>query len=90
MGAFLSFDKFVTPAVIKVVYWIGIVLIVISGALWAFSSAQFYGVSPIGTVIGAIIFVILGVLFWRVYCELVMLFFKIYDELVGIRKNTVK
>ena len=86
MGAFLSFDKFVTPAVIKVVYWIGIVGIIISGIIWAIAGAYYSAFAPIGAIIG----VVLGLLLWRVYCELIMLWFKIYDELTGIRKNTVK
>jgi hypothetical protein len=86
MGAFLSFDKFVTPAVIKVVYWIGIVGIVISGAVWAIAGAQYSAFAPIGAIVGAI----LGLFLWRVYCEVIMLWFKIYDEMVGIRKNTAK
>lgn len=86
MGAFLSFDKFVTPAVIKVVYWIGIVVIIISGVGWAFAGAQYSAFAPIGAIIG----VILGLLLWRVYCELIILWFKIHDEMVGIRKNTTK
>jgi hypothetical protein len=87
MGAFLSFDKFVTPAVVKIVYWIGIVAIVISGVVWSVGSVYYFG--WIGPVI-AIVSIVFGLLLWRVYCELVMLWFKLYDEMVGIRQNTAK
>lgn len=86
MGAFLSFDKFVTPTVIKVVYWIGIVCIVISSVVWGIAAAQHNALAPIAAIIG----LILGLLLWRVYCELIMLWFKIHDELTGIRKNTTR
>jgi hypothetical protein len=86
MGAFLSFDKFVTPAVIKVVYWIGIVGIVISGVIWAIAGARYNAWAPIGAILG----IIFGLFLWRVYCELIMLWFKIHDELAGIRQNTAK
>jgi hypothetical protein len=86
MGAFLSFDKFVTPAVIKVIYWIGIVGIVISAIVWAIAATRYSAFAPIGAIIGAI----LSLFLWRVYCELIMLWFKIYDEMAGIRKNTAK
>jgi hypothetical protein len=84
MNAFLSFDKFVTPTVIKIVYWVGIVIIVISGVVWGIAAAQYSAFAPIGALLG----IALGLFFWRVYCELIMLWFKIHDELTGIRQNT--
>ena len=86
MSAFLSFDKMITPSVIKVVYWIGIVVIIISGIVGAFVGMKENALAPLG----AILYVIVGLFVLRVYCELIMLWFKIHEDLVGIRQNTAK
>jgi hypothetical protein len=86
MSAFLSFDKLITPSVIKVVYWIGIAAIVIFGIVGAIAGLKESTLAPLGAIIG----VIVGLFVWRVYCELIMLWFKIHDELAGIRQNTAK
>jgi hypothetical protein len=86
MGAFLSFDKFITPTVIKVVYWIGIVGVIISGIAWGFAGSQYSSFAWLGALLG----IVLGLFLWRVYCELIMLWFKIHDELSGIRQNTTR
>jgi hypothetical protein len=86
MSAFLSFDKLITPSVIKVVYWIGIAVIIIFGIVGAIAGLKESALAPLGAIIG----VIVGLFVWRVYCELIMLWFKIHDELAGIRQNTAK
>lgn len=91
MSAFLSFDKLITPTVIKVFYWIGIVGIIVFGIVAAIGAAATqYGIAAFGSFILAILGTIVGLFFWRVYCELIMLWFKIHDDLVGIRQNTAK
>lgn len=40
MSAFLSFDKLITPSVIKVVYWIGIAVIIIFGIVGAIAGLK--------------------------------------------------
>jgi hypothetical protein len=86
MGAFLSFDKLITPSVIKVIYWLGIVALVIGAVVGAVTGLKESVLAPVGAVIGLIV----ALFVWRVYCELIMLGFKIYEELMGIRRNTAK
>jgi hypothetical protein len=86
MSAFLSFDRLITPSVIKVIYWIGIVVILIGGVVGAIAGLQESALAPLGAIIG----VIVGLFVLRVYCELIMLWFKIHEELVGIRQNTAR
>jgi len=77
MRDYLTFRKMITPAFIQVIFWIGVALIVF-GSLFAASE------TPLGG-LGAII---IGLLVWRIYCELMLILFKIYERLGEISDNT--
>jgi Domain of unknown function (DUF4282) len=77
---FLSFDEMVTPAVIQVLYWIVIALIVIGLITSLFHG--FWGF------IGGIVVAVVGFIFWRVYCELILVIFRIHAQLGDIARNT--
>lgn len=79
MGAFLTFRKMITPLVIEVIFWILVVLCVILGVI-AIASGQ--GVN--GAITGLVL-IFLGPLFVRMYCELTILLFRVYDVLCEIR-----
>ena len=80
MNDFLSFRKFITPLFIQIIFWLFVIMVVIAGLL-----SMFQGSSAIFT---SLIMIIVGPLFVRMYCELLILFFRIYDELVAIRTGT--
>jgi hypothetical protein len=82
---FLSFRNMVTPLIIQVIYFIALAVNALL-AIVTFFRGMFYGFS--GFLIGAIVALIMllvGSLVIRVYCELLILAFKIYDELKAIR-----
>ncbi|KAB8130783.1 DUF4282 domain-containing protein [Gracilibacillus oryzae] len=86
MQKFLSFDKMITPTIIKVVFWIGVAITVISGLgtmIAGFSS--FYGGGF--QVFTGLLMIIIGPLVVRIYCELLILMFKMYDALQDIREH---
>lgn len=80
MNDFLSFRKMITPIFIQIIFWIAVVMAVI-GAL----GIMFQG--GLNIVIGLIMLVI-GPFIARIYCELLIIMFRIYDELVAIRTGT--
>ncbi|SER24101.1 protein of unknown function [Gracilibacillus ureilyticus] len=83
---FLSFDKMITPMIIKVVFWIGIVITVLSGLGTMISGFNsFYGGGL--QVFTGLLIIIIGPIVVRIYCELLILMFKIYDTLREIRDN---
>jgi len=84
MGDFLTFRKFITPVVIQIIFWIGVVVCVIMGIV---AMAQQGG---LGGVLGGLGMIILGPIMVRIYCELLILMFRINDNLVDIRNNTSK
>jgi len=74
---FLTFRLMVTPIIIQVVFWLGIIGIVLSAL------AQFTSRSPL---VGLLTLVI-GPLLWRVLCELYILLFRIHNSLSDIKND---
>ena len=86
MNEFLSFRKMITPLLIQVIFWIGVGLCVIAGLIGIVrgAGADFGG----GTlVLEGLLTLILGPLFVRIYCELLIVIFRIHEDLVAIRKG---
>ena len=79
MNDFLAFRKMITPVIIQILFWIGVVGCVISG-LVAIASGQ----------VGGVIILLLGPVFVRIYCELLIVVFRMFDALQEIVKNTSK
>ncbi|MGD1278226.1 MAG: DUF4282 domain-containing protein [Tepidisphaeraceae bacterium] len=77
VGEFLAFRKMITPLIIQIIFWIGVVGCVIE-AINFFT----YGGSA---VIFGLFVLIVGPLVVRIYCELLIVIFRIYSELVAIR-----
>lgn len=87
MSDFWAFRKMITPAIIKVIFWIGVVLCVISGlVLIVGGTTTPYGGG--GQVLAGVLFLLLGPLFVRVWCEVMMVLFRIHETLTEIKKNT--
>jgi hypothetical protein len=80
-----QFDRLMGKSLIKIVYFLGLVGI----AVWALvalaaglgAAAYDSGGAVVGIFAAAMILVF-GTLFWRLSCELWIVLFKIYDELV--------
>ncbi len=81
---FISFDKMITPSIIKIIFWLGVAISIISGLIIIIGGiASPYGGG--GEVISGLLFIIFGPLMTRVYCELLILLFKIHDNLCEIK-----
>ncbi|MGA2265147.1 MAG: DUF4282 domain-containing protein [Phycisphaerae bacterium] len=80
---FLKFKKMVTPIVIQVLFWVGLVACVIS-ALVSF------GQGTGGSILAGLATLLLGPLVVRIYCELLIILFRMRDLLEDIRNNTRK
>jgi uncharacterized protein DUF4282 len=82
MSEFLSFDTFITPRIIRIVFVIGLLLIALTTlmrVLWGiWNLSLFAGV--ILPLLGACVVTLL----WRIYCELLLVFFDMRDKLAEI------
>ncbi|HOE70309.1 MAG TPA: DUF4282 domain-containing protein [Brevefilum sp.] len=91
---FLSFERMITPVIIKVLFYIGFVASIIGGIV-VFIGAVIAGFADggvgaillgfIGGLIGGILTAILGALATRIYAELLILFFRINETLTDIK-----
>jgi hypothetical protein len=82
MFEYLSFDRFITPSIIRVVFVLGLLLLalvtlvrVVFG-LWAL---RIWG----GVIVPLIAMCAFAVL-WRIYCELILVFFDMREKLTTI------
>jgi hypothetical protein len=85
MNDFLAFRKMITPLIIQVIFYIGAGLAALVGLI-----TLIMGLAGGGIVMffGGLVGLVLGPLVVRIYCELIILGFQIYAELVAIRTGT--
>lgn len=92
--SFLNFDKMITPVIIKMLFYIGIVISVISGVVVLFggiiSAFQQNSIgAALGGLVGGPLVVIFGMLLARVYAELLIVVFQIHENLAAIKRKMV-
>jgi hypothetical protein len=75
---FLSFRQMVTPVIIQVLFWLGVAGTVLAG-LVALGDSPGSGLALI----------ILGPLIVRIYCELLIILFRMHESLRNIERSTV-
>lgn len=93
MRTFLFLEKFITPKLIQLTYWImmfiNIIMAITIISMGISMGNSYYGGSEyifIG-LIGSVIYLIFSVLMTRVFCELILVLFKINDNLTAIREK---
>ncbi|WP_114394776.1 DUF4282 domain-containing protein [Oleisolibacter albus] len=78
------FDKMIAAALIKLIYWIGLVLGTL-GAIGSFFAAfTGYG-GGLGQALAVLVGWAVGVLFWRLVCEAWIVLFGIYERLGEVK-----
>ncbi len=82
MSDFLSFETFIAPKIIRVVFAIGLLLIAIATLV-----RVIYGIWQLNVITGVILPLIGACVFgllWRIYCELILVFFDMRDKLADL------
>ena len=82
MSDFFSFRRMITPVIIQVLFWIGVIVIV------GFSLTILITGDEAWTRVLGVVYLILGPIMWRVWCEIMILMFRISETLTDIRNNT--
>ncbi len=77
----LFFDDMLTPSLIRTLYWIGLLAVIWTGVGHFFTNG-FFGLFE------AVVYVVGGVIALRVLAELVMLLFKINENLEAIANKS--
>jgi hypothetical protein len=77
MKDLLTFDTMFTPKIITVIYFLTIASVLIGGVAVIFN----------GSIIGGILTILFGAILARVYCEILIVVFKMNEALQEIRKK---
>lgn len=77
MGEYLSFDKLITPALVRIVFWLGLAGVLFNALALMFSGSFWTGLGIL----------ILGPFVVRIWCEIMIVIFQINNTLTEIRDN---
>jgi hypothetical protein len=80
---FFNFDKMITPAIIKVLFWIGMAIVVVIG-LSGVAAGIFTPYGGGRTALTGLLTLVVGPIVVRVYCELLIVIFKMHEALEKI------
>lgn len=83
-----QWDRFITPTIIKTFYWLVIVLLMLFGVSGIFSGLAAMAISPFGgfiVVLSSIAGVLVGIVFFRIVAEFILIVFRINEHLGAIR-----
>ncbi len=85
MSDFLSFDTFITPRIIRIVFALGLLLIALATLVRVL--VGIWSLSFFSGVILPLIAMCVVALMWRIYCELILVFFDMRDKLKEIAER---
>jgi len=83
MNDFLAFRTMITPVIIQIIFWVGVVLCLIVGFTTMFVGGNYYGSG--GGALAGFLIVVLGPVVVRIYCEILIIFFRINETLTEIK-----
>jgi len=86
----VQWDRFITPSIIKIFYWLAVGISVLYGLSGIISGLALMSLHPLGGflwVIGSLIGIVIGVLFARIISEFVLIMFRINEHLGAIRQR---
>lgn len=87
-GDFFQWERFVTPKLIRIIFWIYLIFIAILVVVGIGAGVMAMGRSllgGLGTIVGSLIGGLIGLIFVRVLCELTMIAFRIEEHLRAVR-----
>jgi predicted membrane metal-binding protein len=85
-----QWDRFITPTIIKIFYWLVIALIILSGLSGISSGLTAMAVSPFGGFISILLSIagaLAGIVFSRIAAECILIVFRINEHLGAIREK---
>ncbi len=84
---FLSFNKMISSTIVTVIYYINVAGAILWGIGFIIAGATGNGYGAGGKIFTGIMLIILGPLFVRIFCEMLIVVFKINDTLTDIKNN---
>lgn len=84
MKDILFFDKMITPKIITFIYWVLLLVAVLGGLASMFGG---YGGVTFGKLIMGILYAVAGAVGARIWCELLIVLFKMNEALQELRNK---
>ena len=89
MDDFLKFRKMITPTIIQILFWVGVAGAVIAALVMMGMSFGRYG-GGAAQFLGGLVFLVVGPVMVRIYCELLILIFRMNETLTEIKNGLAK
>ncbi len=83
MRDFLAFRTMVTPIIIQVIFWFGVMVCAIAGIVYIGVGAHQFNGSV--NIVKGLVIMFLGPLTVRIYCEILIIFFRINETLTEVK-----
>ena len=81
MSDFFAFRTMITPVIIQIIFWLGVALCIIVGLGYIFVGSRYGDGGPIW----GVLVIIFGPILVRIYCEILIVFFRINETLTEIK-----
>lgn len=79
---FWAFRTMITPVIIEIMFWIGVVVCVVASLIMIATAGQYPGTH---NALKGLVLLILGPIGVRIYCEILIVFFRINETLTEIK-----
>ena len=92
---FYSFEEMLTPSIIKFVFWLFVAILVVSGLVTIMHSfggtyhtefGVMHAAGSFWSFVFGILKIVLGIIFAKIFCEMIIVIFKINENLSAIRE----
>ena len=83
MRDFLAFRTMITPVIIQILFWVGVALCIIFGIGYILVGSRYGAAGPFY----GLMLLIFGPLVVRIYCEILIIFFRINETLTEIKHD---
>ena len=90
IGDLFQWERFITPSIIKLFYWLVVVIVILGGLSGLVSALALLTVNPIAagfTALASFAGMLVGILFARIAAEFFLMVFRINEHLSAIRNR---
>jgi hypothetical protein len=90
IGDLFQWERFITPSIIKIFYWLAVIITVMMGLSGLVSALGMMTLSPLAGIILAVVSLagmFVGIIFARIAAEFVLIVFRINEHLGAIRNR---
>ncbi len=85
MRDFWAFRTMITPVIIEVIFWIGAIIAMVAGLIMFIYGISNYAAGAGDNIWKGVLLFVLGPVLVRIYCEIMIVFFRINETLTEIK-----